>query len=136
MGGASVIVLDTHVLLWWLSNPEKLSSNAAEAIEESINAGTIYVSSISAWEIAMLSSRGRLELTSDVDDWIAAAESLPFLHFVPVNNRVAVKSVSLPEFAYSDPADRIIIATALSLRAALVTKDRRILDYPHVESRW
>lgn len=131
-----MIVLDTHVLLWWLSNPEKLSSKAAEVIEKSMNDRAIYVSSISAWEIVMLSSRGRLELTIDAYDWVASAESLPFVYFVPVNNRIAMKSVRLPDFAYSDPADRIIIATAMSLRATLVTKDRRILDYPHVEARW
>ncbi|MBZ0158222.1 MAG: type II toxin-antitoxin system VapC family toxin [Alphaproteobacteria bacterium] len=131
-----MIVLDTHVLLWWLSNPENLSSKAAEIIEKSMKDRAIYVSSISAWEIAMLSSRGRLELTIDVDDWIAAAESLPFVYFVPVNNRIAIKSVHLPDFAHPDPADRIIIATALSLRATLVTKDRRILDYPHVTASW
>ena len=136
MGSASVIVLDTHVLLWWLSNPEKLSLKAAEAIETAMNDRAIYVSSISSWEIAMLSARGRLELTIDVADWVAAAESLPFVYFIPVNNRIALKSVSLPDFAWPDPADRIIIATALSLRATLITRDRRILDYPHVQSRW
>ena len=131
-----MIVLDTHVLLWWLSNPENLSTKAAEAIESSMNDRAIYVSSISAWEIAMLSLRGRLELTIDADDWVAAAESLPFVYFVPVNNRIAIKSVNLRDFACSDPADRIIIATAMSLKATLITKDQRILGYPHVQAQW
>src|SRR5208283_4229962 len=94
-----------------------------------MNDRAIYVSSISSWEIAMLSSRGRLQLTINVADWVAAAESLPFVCFIPVNNRIALKSVSLPDFAWSDPADRIIIATTLSMRATLITKDRRILHY-------
>ena len=131
-----MIVLDTHVWLWWLSNPEKLSSNANQSIEHAVNNNEVYVSSISAWEIAMLVQRGRLELTIDVKDWIAIAESLPYLHFVPVNNRIAVKSVHLPDFSYADTADRIIIATAMSLKAALITKDDRILSYPQVKAIW
>jgi PIN domain nuclease of toxin-antitoxin system len=86
--------------------------------------------------MAMLVQRGRLELTMEVKDWLAIAESLPYLHFVPVNNRIAVKSVNLPDFTYPDPADRIIIATAMSLNAMLITKDDRILLYAHVKSIW
>ncbi len=136
MEGYKVILLDTHALIWHLSNPENLSEKANQAIERSINSNRLYVSSISAWEVAMLVQRGRLKLTMDVKDWLAIAESLPYLHFVPINNRIAVKSVYLTEFAYTDPADRIIIATAISLKAALITKDDKILSYPHVKSIW
>lgn len=131
-----MILLDTHALIWQLSNPEKLSPNADQAIEVAINNNEVYVSSISAWEIAMLVQRGRLELTMDVKDWLAIAESLQYLHFVPVNNRIAVKSVSLPDFKYADPADRIIIATARALNASLITKDDKILSYQHVKTIW
>lgn len=131
-----MIVLDTHALLWWLSNPERLSQRAGQAIERAVNGGEIFVSSISAWETAMLVRRGRLELTMDVNDWIAMAESLPYLRFVPVNNMIALKSVNLPDFSYPDPADRIIIATAMSLKAALITKDDRMLSYPQVKAVW
>jgi PIN domain nuclease of toxin-antitoxin system len=131
-----VILLDTHALIWQLSNPEKLSPSADQAIGVAINNNEVYVSSISAWEIAMLVQRGRLELTMDVKDWLALAESLQYLHFVPLNNRIAVKSVSLPDFKYADPADRIIIATAMSLKASLITKDDKILSYQHVKTIW
>jgi len=58
------------------------------------------------------------------------------LNFVPVNNRIALLSVRLPKPLHADPADRIIIATALILGATLVSKDERILAYPHVDSLW
>jgi PIN domain nuclease of toxin-antitoxin system len=131
-----VILLDTHTLIWWLSNPEKLSLKAGQSIEQAINNNSLYVSSISAWEMAMLVQKGRLKLTMDVKDWIGIAESLPYLHFVPVNNRIALKSVFLPDFQYPDPADRIIIATAISLNAFLITKDSKILSYKHIKSVW
>lgn len=84
----------------------------------------------------MLVSRGRLELTMDAADWIARCEALPFLSFVPVDNEVALRSTRLPGRLHHDPADRIIIATALSLGATLVTKDRRIRAYEHVPTVW
>ena len=72
----------------------------------------------------------------DVSTWIAKSEMLPFIIFLPVNNSIAVKSVNLPSPLHPDPADRIIIATALSEGVALVTKDEKLLNYPHVETIW
>jgi PIN domain nuclease of toxin-antitoxin system len=84
----------------------------------------------------MLSERGRLALTLDVEDWVAYSEALPFLSFVPVSNRIALKSVRLPGFPSSDPADRIIVATALGVGATLVTADRRIHAYTRARTVW
>jgi len=61
---------------------------------------------------------------------------LPFVKFIPVDNSVAVKSVNLPQPLHSDPADRIIIATAISSGVPLVTRDEKILNYPHVQTIW
>ncbi len=72
----------------------------------------------------------------EVADWIKKSEMLPFVNFIPVDNSIAVKSVNLPQPFHSDPADRIIIATAISLGASLITKDERILKYPHVKTIW
>ncbi len=131
-----MIVLDTHVWLWWLSNPETLSREAAGAIQQAVEEGKLYISSISAWEMAMLVSKGRLELTIDAGDWLRKAEALPFITFVPVDNTIAMRAVSLPGHFHADPADRIIVATAMTIGAKLVTKDRKILDYPHIETVW
>ncbi len=131
-----MIVLDTHVLIWWLSNPERLSEKAREIIERSADKNAISISSISTWEIAMLVLRNRLELTMDVRDWIMTAESLPYIQFIPLNNNIVIKSVQLNDFPSNDHADRIIIATALTLKAPIITRDDTILNYTHIKTIW
>lgn len=136
MEGTAMIVLDTHVWIWWVSSPSFLSETAKTVIDGEVTKKEIFISSISVWEIAILVSRGRLKLTMSDNDWVTASEALPFLNFVPVNNSIAMKSVNLPGILHNDPADRIIIATALSLGAVLVTKDEKIRNYPHVKTAW
>lgn len=131
-----MIVLDTHVWVWFVSNPELLSKPAKKAINAAMAQKEIFISSISAWEVALLVDKKRLELTLDITDWIAKTEKLQFFQFIPVDNSVAVKSVNLPQPLHSDPADRIIIATAITIAASVVTKDEKILNYPHVKSIW
>ena len=121
-----MIVLDTHIWIWWIASPDKLSPTAIQAIENEIPHNGLRISSISAWEVAMLVSRGRLELTMDAAAWIARSESLPFIRFIPIDNRIALRAVSLPASAPSDPADRIIAATALTLGTPIVTMDKRM----------
>jgi len=136
VGGWPVIVLDTHVWLWWISNPELLGGVATEAIAGARSRRELFVSSISVWEVAMLTQKGRLQLALDVRDWLARCEALPFLQFVPVNNAIAVQASRLPGGLHGDPADRIIVATALSLGATLVTKDEKLLNYAPVKTLW
>ena len=131
-----MIVLDTHAWIWWVSNPEFLSDKAKQIIDEAVTNRNVLISSISVWEVAILVSRGRLKLTMNPDDWVAASEALPFFDFVPVSNSIALKSVQLPGILHNDPADRIIIATAISLGAVLVTKDENIRNYEHVKTVW
>lgn len=131
-----MIVLDTHVLVWWVANPKKLSRKAREAIEKQAEKEEVLVSSISVWEIYMLVKKERVRLTMDVAAWMEKVESLPYLKFVPVDNWIAAKSVMLPGDFHEDPADRMIIATALASGATLVTGDKRIRNYPHVKSVW
>ena len=131
-----MIVLDTHAWVWFISNPENLSKRAAKAVKGAIKDKSILISSISAWELALLVRKKRLKLTIEVSDWIAKSESLPFIQFVPVTNSIAVKSVNLPVPLHPDPADRIIIATALSVGAPLVTKDKKLIGYSPVKTIW
>ena len=134
-----MIVLDTHVLVWWVANPEKLSKRAQEKIEREVNKGedgVLFVSSISVWEIYLLVKKGKLSFSVDVDTWLVKVESLPFVQFIPVDNKIAAKSANLPEPLHNDPADRIIISTALQNGADLITSDKRILAYPNVRSIW
>jgi PIN domain nuclease of toxin-antitoxin system len=132
-----VIVLDTHALLWWMSAPDKIPRKAKRLLESAIaDRKPVAVSSISIWEIAMLVERGRLELTIPAAVWIAHLEEIPWLSFEPVDNRVAVRSVQLVGFPHRDPADRIIVATALGLNATLITADDRLRGYSPVRCAW
>jgi PIN domain nuclease of toxin-antitoxin system len=131
-----LIVLDTHAWVWWVSSSRQLPAPVRARIDDSAATGQVYVSSISAWEVALLVRRGRLELTMAVEDWIARSEALPFLHFVPVDNRIALRSASQPDALPRDPADRMIVATALSLRAPVVTCDEKIRQWPQLATIW
>lgn len=131
-----MIVLDTHVWVWWLSESHSLSSKVQKLITEAKAKQAIYISSISVWEVAQLSTRGRLQLTMDYPDWIVQAESLSFINFVPVDNHIALRSVQLPPPLHQDPVDRVIMATALILGMPLITKDEKISRYPHLKTIW
>jgi PIN domain nuclease of toxin-antitoxin system len=132
-----VIVLDTHTLLWWASGDEaQLSAAAAQTIEGELNGGQIMVSSISAWELAMLVARGRVALSMDIEEWLSVVGQIEAVSFIPVDNEIAVKSIELPGEFHKDPADRIIVATARKLAAPLITADEKIRDYPHVRAIW
>ncbi len=131
-----MILLDTHAWVWWVSNPQELSPAANRAIDTAREESAVYVSSISAWEVALLVAKGRLQLTMAVEDWIVRSEALPFLNFIPVDNRIAVRSITLPGTLHSDPADRIIIASGRTLGASIVTKDEKIKRYPYVKTVW
>ncbi len=131
-----MIVLDTHAWIWWVADPPRLSRSARAAIKQAARRRQLYVSCISVWEVATLVSRGRLKLTMDVGDWVAASEALPFLTFVPVDSRIALRSVQLPAPLHPDPADRMIVATTLVLGAQLVSRDERMQAYPHVHTVW
>lgn len=131
-----MIVLDTHALLWWASGDTGLSAVAAQAIEAELNGGQIRVSSISAWELAMLVAKGRIALSMDIGEWLSVVSQIEAVSFMPVDNEIAVKSVELPGEFHKDRADRIIVATARKLAAPLVTADDKIRGYPHVRTIW
>lgn len=132
-----MIVLDTHALVWWVASPARLPAKARRLLDGVVESGgAVAASSISVWEVAMLVDRGRLELTVPVDDWISHLEALPFLQFVPVDNRVAARAVTLEKFPYRDPADRMIVATALGLGARLITADARLRAYRPLQTVW
>jgi PIN domain nuclease of toxin-antitoxin system len=130
-----VIVLDTHTLVWWAAGGP-LSDTAAAIVQRNAASHSLFASSITTWEIGMLVDKGRLELTIGVVDWIKRVEVLPEIHFVPVDNDIALASTRLPGSLHPDPADRIIVATARALDAPLVTRDESLHRYSHVETIW
>ena len=130
-----MIVIDTHVLVWWVSDDKSLSATAAKAIKDTLDNGSeVVVSSISAWEISMLIEKGRLVLSMDVESWLDEVAQIDGVRFVPVDNEVGIKSTVLPGEFHKDPADRMIVATARKLAVPLVTADEKIRDYEHVKT--
>ncbi|MBI2336553.1 MAG: type II toxin-antitoxin system VapC family toxin [Deltaproteobacteria bacterium] len=128
-----MILLDTHVWLWWIHNPIKLSQKALRAIEKEESLG---VSVISCWEVAMLIEKGRLSLDRDVEEWVQKALSFPKIFALELTPEIAVLSTRLPGKLHQDPADRFLVATAKKHSCQLVTKDERLIEYPHVETIW
>ncbi len=129
-----MILLDTHVWIWWAAEtPRRLSARARRAIAES---PSIAVSAISPWEVAMLVTKGRLELDRDVLVWIRQALALPRVTLVPLTPEIAVRSTRLGAGFPGDPADRILVATARELGASLVTKDRILRSAEGVRTVW
>ena len=126
-----MILLDTHILIWWLNQISKLSATQTASIE---NASNITVSAISLWEIAKLVEYQKLELKLPVLDWINDALSHPKIQVIPLHPEIIVASTKLPGIFHKDPSDQIIVATAIYLDVPLLTKDSKILDYVHVNS--
>jgi PIN domain nuclease of toxin-antitoxin system len=89
----------------------------------------LYLSPISAWEIGILCGLGRLKLSIAADVYVQQAFAAPGVRVADLSPEIAVRSSSLPGKPPNDPADRILITTALLLGAPLVTRDRRIIAY-------
>lgn len=131
-----MIVLDTHVFVWWLMQSPKLSARAKREIRRATRVRSIVVSAVSIFEIATVVRRGRLQLGTTVDQWLDAARSLPELHVEPVTDQIARLAGGLADPLPGDPADRIIVATAMTLQAKLVTADDRLRQSRQVETVW
>jgi PIN domain nuclease of toxin-antitoxin system len=122
-----LIVADTHVLIWLASGESRLGRRARGLLDSSLADDTLAVSAISFWEVANLVSRGRLDVGSTAAAWRTEILTMG-VNEIPVDGGIAVLSVTLPGL-HSDPADRIITATAVQHRAALLTADERLLDW-------
>lgn len=126
-------ILDTHAWIWWAADKAQLSRKARSAIENDRRLG---ICDISLWEVAMLVAKGRLRIDRDVREWIEQASSLPGIEIIPIRPAIAVRSTQLGREFQGDPADRLIVATAMTETARVVTKDDRIRAYPAVTAVW
>jgi PIN domain nuclease of toxin-antitoxin system len=122
------LLLDTHAWVWWITRPERLSRRQRTAIDRARRSARapILVSIISCWEVALLARRGRLRFSIDADAWLDRATNLPGLEVVPLS--LAAISISVRLDGLRDPADQLVVATALERGARLVTSDSRIAD--------
>jgi PIN domain nuclease of toxin-antitoxin system len=128
-----MILLDTHIWVWWVHGDSQLSQAQNEQIKAHESDG-LGVSVISCWEIAKLVEHGRLILPCSTEDWMDQALAYPGIQLVGLTPRIAIESTQLPGTFHRDPADQIIVATARVLDGALLTADERSLNYPHVKT--
>ncbi|MFK3778452.1 type II toxin-antitoxin system VapC family toxin [Agrobacterium sp. NPDC089420] len=125
-------LLDTHALLWWLSDHEQLSLHAREIIGDPEN--DIYVSAASAWEIATKFARGRLPDASVIlPDFSGVIAQERFIE-LPINSAHMVRSAMLPGL-HRDPFDRILAAQSILENMALISIDEKIAPLG-VMTRW
>lgn len=129
-------LLDTHAWVWWVTEDRRLSSKARAAIARSQRAGALAVSLISAWEVAKKIETRQLVLDRPLDQWLDQATAMPGLLVAELTRPILVDSCRLPQPFPGDPADQIIVATARHHGATLITRDRKIRDYPHVRAVW
>jgi PIN domain nuclease of toxin-antitoxin system len=131
VGIDTVILLDTHVWIWWTHGDTNLPPAMNAEIDRNEDGG-IGVSAISCWEVAKLAEYGRLELPCGINEWMSEALAYPGIRVVPLSPEVAVESTRLPGSFHRDPADQLIVATARVYDVILFTLDARIRAYPHV----
>jgi len=128
-----VIVLDTHAWLWYATESDKLSKQAKARINR---AHALGVHPISCWEIAMLSNAGQLKLSMDITQWVGHALERPKVGLLPFTPAAAIRAAGLGGSFPGDPADRLIVGTALEMGVPVITKDQRITDWGHVQTYW
>ena len=122
-----MILLDTHVLLWLRLGDARLGGASRRTIEHAWQAGEAAVSAISFWEIAMLQAKRRLTLQQDIGTWRRRLFR-EGLKEVPMDGEIGIRAAQLANF-HQDPADRLIVSTALEGGHRLITADQRILDW-------
>ncbi|MFH1265490.1 MAG: type II toxin-antitoxin system VapC family toxin [Planctomycetota bacterium] len=128
-----MIVLDTHIWIWWVHGDSRLSQAHKALLEHHEETG-LGVSAISCWEVAKLVEKGRLKLPRALDEWMRLALDYPGLTLLPLDPEIAIESTRLPSPFHNDPADQIIVATARIHQCPVVTVDKRISDYAHVQA--
>jgi PIN domain nuclease of toxin-antitoxin system len=118
------LLLDTHIWLWALLDPSKLTRRVARALEN--GKSELWLSPISLWELMLLADKGRVVLHGPVDEWIVEAQQQAPLKEAPITNEIALETGTF-ELPHRDPADRFLVATARVLDLTLVTADQRLI---------
>ncbi len=119
-------LLDTHVWIWWMLGDPGLDRAEREALDALPQDTRPVISDISLWEFAMLVDIGRVKIDRTIEDWLKIAASPATVKVQPITPGIVAEMNRLPAGFHRDPADRLIVATALSLKLPLATKDRKI----------
>jgi PIN domain nuclease of toxin-antitoxin system len=131
-----MIAVDTHILIWDALLPARLSPAAAEAIAASNQADGIIVADISLWEIAMLVQKERVQVETDCRTFLNLILQANKIHVRAITPQIAAFSTQLSTTINADPADRLIVATALVGGVSLVTADRNLLSSDEISTIW
>ncbi len=126
------VLLDTHVWIWSQESPELLGPTARSAVAAEDNA--LFISPVSSLEIARLAWGGRLTLAGRLQTWVSESLSALLADTIPLTHEIAITAYDLPGEFHRDPADRMLVATAMVHDLTLMTADERILAYSHVLS--
>ena len=121
-----MILMDTHVLLWLRAGDPRLGPVARAEVQQAWESNALGLSAITFWEIAMLQDKGRIKYPENVDQW-RQEQLAQGLVEIPVDGEIGIGAYHLAGF-HADPADRIIVATALRGHR-LLTADERILGW-------
>ncbi len=127
-------LLDTHVLLWWLDDRDRLSAAQRNIVNTVDSKSPLLVSDISLWEVAMLHNLGRIRLVIPLREWLDKAAAPPLVRRHGISPAIAAEVAALPASFHRDPADRILVATARVFGATLLTHDQRIIDAALVDT--
>jgi len=128
-----LIVLDTHTWVWWVHGDSQLPEAHAKLIKHHEDS-EIGISAISLWEVAKLVELGRLILPVTIAVWFKEALAYPGVTLLNLTPDIAIESTQLPDRFHRDPADQIIVATARAFESDLLTMDKRIREYSHVNT--
>lgn len=126
-----MIVLDTHIWIWWVHGDPSLTDDQERFIQQH-EADALGVSIMSCWEVAKLVERGRLVLPLPVAEWFEQALSYPGVQLLDLTTAIVVDSTHLPSGFHKDPADQLIVSTARIHGCPLLTADQKIISYPYV----
>lgn len=129
-----MILLDTHVVAWAANDSKQLSREAASAIRRARRGGGLAVSAITVWELALLVSRGKVQVYGSVETSLRLL--LEGVTILPITPEIAALATQFPDGYPRDPADRLIGATARAEGMTLVTRDERIRRSPLIRTVW
>lgn len=130
------IVLDTHAWVWWATEDRRLSRKAEDAIQRATRTDGVWLSAISIWEVAKKVEKKQLVLDRPLRQWIDQALGLSGLLLAELTPAILIESCELPPPFHGDPADQMIVASARHYGATLVTRDRKLRGYSHVQTIW
>lgn len=128
------LLLDTCCIIWAVSDPDSLSKATADLLREKNS--EVFVSPVSAAEIACAVERNRIKLNQHWKTWFRQCIDINKWQVENIDLSIIEEAYSLPETFHDDPVDRLIVATARLKNYTILTADQKILAYPHVNSIW